>query len=90
MNAAVGRPLELHPGINFSRLEVGGDLGGFVFAFSSMLVLAAGLPEVRWFVTGAVATAVPIACLLLAWHQRHQGVSGLWDRIDLDLSKRTQ
>ena len=90
MNAVVGRHLELHPGINFSRLEVGGDLGGFVFAFSSVLVLAAGLPQVRWFVAGAVATAVPMACLLLAWHRRHQGVSGLWDRIDLDLTKRAR
>jgi hypothetical protein len=88
MNAPIGRDLQLHPGINFSRLEVGGDLGGCVFALGSVLVLVAGLPQVRWFVAGAVAAAVPTACLLLAWHHCHRRLSGPWEPIEFDLSGR--
>ena len=33
------RDLELHPGINFSRLEVGGDIGGLVFAAGSVVAV---------------------------------------------------
>ena len=85
MSAPADRSLQLHPGINFSRLEVGGDLGGFIFVLGSVLVLVAGLPQVRWFVLMALGTAVPIACLLLAWHRHHEGLSNLWSPIDLDL-----
>jgi hypothetical protein len=88
MNAPTGRNLELHSGINFSRLEVGGDLGGCVFALGSVLVLVAGLPQVRWLVLGAAAAAVPTACLLMAWHRCREGAPSLWNPIDLNLSGR--
>ena len=38
------RNLELHPGINFSKLEVGGDIGGLVFAAGSVIAVLIGLP----------------------------------------------
>ncbi len=86
MTAPTERLLPLHAGINFSRLEVGGDLGGFVFALGSVLALVAGLPQVRWFVLMALAAAVPIAWLLLAWHRHHEGPPELWRPIDLELT----
>jgi hypothetical protein len=85
MNPRAGQDLQLHPGINFSRLEVGGDLGGCLFMLGSVLVLVAGLPQVRWFVLGAALTAVPVACLLMAWHRHHPEPSNLWAPIDLHL-----
>ena len=85
MIACIHRRLALHPGINFSRLEVGGDLGGCLFAAGSVFVLVAGLPLVRWFFLGAVAAAVPAACLLAAWRRRHHGPPRLWAPIDLNL-----
>jgi hypothetical protein len=85
MIAGDHRDLALHPGINFSRLEVGGDLGGCLFAAGSVLVLAGGLPMVRWFVLGAVAAAVPVACLLAAWRRLRPRRPGAWAPIDLDL-----
>ena len=87
MIACIHRRLALHPGINFSRLEVGGDLGGCLFASGSVFVLVAGLPLVRWFFLGAVAAAVPVAYLLVAWRRHHPGPPGLWGPIDLDLRK---
>ena len=33
------RNLDLHPGINFSKLEVGGDIGGLVFAAGSVVAV---------------------------------------------------
>ncbi len=86
MTAQTERLLPLHAGINFSRLEVGGNLGGFVFVAGSVLVLVTGLQPVRWFELLALFAAVPIACLLLAWHRCHEGPPELWRRIDIDLS----
>jgi hypothetical protein len=87
MNAPAVRRLQLHPGINFSCLEVGGDLGGCVFALGSVLVLVAGLPQVRWFVGFALVAAVPTACVLMAWHRCRERAPSLWNPIDLDLGR---
>ena len=87
MIACIHRQLALHSGINFSRLEVGGDLGGCLFAAGSVFVLVSGLPLVRWFFFGAVAAAVPVACLLAAWRRHHHGPPRLWGPIHLDLTK---
>lgn len=62
-----------HPGINFSRLEVGGDLGGLVAMAGIVASLLIGLPEARMFLGGAFAGGVLIAVALGAWRRRGRG-----------------
>ncbi len=54
-----------HPGINFSRLEIPGDLGGLVFVVGTIATMLIGLPEARWFFAGALAGGALLAGLLL-------------------------
>jgi len=85
MNTSCGRCLALHPGINFSCLEVGGDLGGGLFAASSLLVLVIGLPQARWLVSGGLVAGLLLAWLLAVWNRRHEGAPPRWQPISLDL-----
>jgi hypothetical protein len=62
-----------HPGINFSRLEVGGDLGGFVATVGIVATLLIGLPQARAFFCGALGGGVLIAVALGAWTRRRRG-----------------
>jgi hypothetical protein len=59
-----------HPGINFSRLEVNGDLGGFVFVVGVVVTVLIGLPVTRPFLAGALAGGAIVAGVLVAWHAR--------------------
>jgi len=65
------RDLELHPGINFSRLEVGGDIGGLVFAAGSVVAVLIGLPWIAPLYIASMAAGAALAVLLFEWHQRH-------------------
>jgi len=65
------RNLELHPGINFSKLEVGGDIGGLVFAAGSVVAVLIGLPWVAPLYIGSMIAGAALAVLLFEWHQRH-------------------
>lgn len=56
------RNLPLHPGINFSSMDVGGDIGGFVFAAGSVVAVLIGLPDLAPLYLGSL-----IAGLLFAW-----------------------
>ena len=42
------------PEINISSVPVGGNIGGFLFVAASSLTILIGLPELRWFVLGAM------------------------------------
>jgi hypothetical protein len=53
-----------HPGINFSRLEIPGDLGGFVFTAGVIVCVLIGLPAARLFLAGAVLGGSVIAVVL--------------------------
>jgi hypothetical protein len=64
-------PLDLHPGINFSNMPVGGDLGGLIFAVGSVAVVVIGLPYLGWFFAAALAGGIALAAALLVWHQTH-------------------
>ena len=66
------RNLELHPGINFSKLEVGGDIGGLVFAAGSVVAVLIGLPWIAPLYLGSVACGAGLAVLLCEWHQHHR------------------
>jgi hypothetical protein len=65
------RNLELHPGINFSKLEVGGDVGGLVFAAGSVVAVLIGLPSIAPLYLGSIVCGAGLAALLFEWHQRH-------------------
>ena len=67
------RNLELHPGINFSRMDVGGDLGGLVFAVGSVVAVLIGLPHIAPLYLASLVCGVGVAVLLLEWRRYHQG-----------------
>jgi len=67
------RYLDLHPGINFSKLEVGGDLGGLVFAAGSVAAVLIGLPWLAPMYLASVALGGVVAVILFEWHQHHPG-----------------
>jgi hypothetical protein len=65
------RNLELHRGINFSRLDVGGDIGGLAFAAGSVVAVLIGLPGIAPLYLASVLCGAGLAVLLFEWHQRH-------------------
>jgi hypothetical protein len=67
------RNLELHPGINFSRMDVGGDIGGLVFAAGSVIAVLIGLPWLAPIYIASMVAGIGVAVLLFEWHRHHQG-----------------
>jgi hypothetical protein len=65
------RNLDLHPGINFSKLEVGGDIGGLAFAAGSVIAVLIGLPGLAPLYLASMACGAGVAVLLFEWHQHH-------------------
>lgn len=59
------------PEINFSSVTVGGDIGGLIVVAGSVAIVIAGLPGVRWYLLGAVATGLLFAAALFAWRGLH-------------------
>ena len=71
---AVARSRQIYgkdPEINLSAIPVGGNIGGFFFVLASSLTVLLGMPELRWFVVGAVAGGVLFAWGLAIWHRAH-------------------
>ena len=64
------RKIPLHPGINFSSMDVGGDIGGFVFAAGSVVAVLIGLPELAPLYLGSIAAGLLLACVLHGWRTR--------------------
>ena len=67
------RNLELHPGINFSKLEVGGDIGGLVFTAGSVVAVLIGLPWIAPLYVASMICGAGLAVLLCEWHRYHPG-----------------
>ena len=67
------RNLGLHPGINFSRMDVGGDLGGLVFAVGSVVAVLIGLPWIAPIYLASLVCGVGVAVLLIEWRRYHPG-----------------
>jgi hypothetical protein len=63
--------VELHRGINFSRLEIPDDAGGLIFVVGSVLALLIGIPSFRWFLAGAVVAGAAAAYVMFRWHRGH-------------------
>ena len=64
------RNLRLHPGINFSSLDVGGDIGGFVFAAGSVVAVLIGLPELAPLYLGSITAGLVFAFILHGFRTR--------------------
>jgi hypothetical protein len=52
-------------------MEVGGDIGGFVFAAGSVIAVLIGLPSIAPLYVGSMICGAALAVLLFEWHQRH-------------------
>ena len=65
-----------YPGINISRIRVGGDAGGLIFVVGTVVCLLIGLPAARTFLGLSLAGGVVVATLLLWWHRRRRAVRG--------------
>jgi hypothetical protein len=65
--------LELHPGINFSSMDVGGDIGGLAFAAGSVVAVLIGLPCLAPMYLASVASGAGLAVLIFEWHRHHPG-----------------
>lgn len=80
--------MELHRGINFSRLEVPADAGGFIFVSGSLIALLVGLPAFRWFFLGTTLFGAVVAVLLVEWRRTHPEPPVRERSISLDLFDR--
>jgi len=80
--------VELHRGINFSRLEVPADAGGLIFVAGSVVALLLGLSAFRWFFLAAILLGLALAVLLFEWHRTHPEPSARERSISLDLFDR--
>jgi hypothetical protein len=59
------------PEINIASVNVGGDVGGFLFLCATVLAVIVGLPSVRWFAVAALAAAILSATVLVARRREH-------------------
>jgi hypothetical protein len=58
-----------HPGINISKIPVGGGIAGMLAALSIIIIGLIGLPVTRWFLGASLVVGVLIA-LLRRWIAR--------------------
>jgi hypothetical protein len=59
------------PQINFSSMEVAGNVGGLIFVVGSVFIVVIGLPSVIWFLFAGTAAGCILAWGLIAWHTKH-------------------
>ncbi len=55
-----------HPGINISKIPVGGGVAGMLAALSIVVIGLIGLPITRWFLGASLAVGASFA-LLRRW-----------------------
>ena len=58
-----------HPGINISKIPVGGGVAGMLAAASIVIIGLIGLPVTRWFLGGSLAAGALFA-LVRKWTAR--------------------
>ena len=61
------------PEINLSRIPVGGDVAGLMFAAGSVAVVIIGVPDMAWYFVSALLCATLLAWALFTYrsHSRH-------------------
>ena len=55
------------PEINLSRIPVGGDVAGLMFAAGSVVVVIIGVPDMAWYFVSALFCAAVLAWALFAY-----------------------
>jgi hypothetical protein len=55
--------------INMSQIRVGGGIPGFIFAAGTVYIFFAGVPELRWFLAGAISLGLVISVALRLFHK---------------------
>ena len=58
------------PEINLSRIPVGGDVAGLIFAAGSVVVVIVGVPNMAWYFVSALVCAGLLAWALVAHRSR--------------------
>jgi len=59
------------PEINLSRIPVGGDVAGLMFAAGSVAVVIIGVPDMAWYFVSALLCATGLAWALFAYRAAH-------------------
>ena len=59
------------PEINLSRIPVGGDVAGLMFAAGSVVVVIIGVPNMAWYFVSALLCAAALAWGLFAYRAAH-------------------
>ena len=58
------------PEINLSRIPVGGDAAGLMFAVGSVVVVIVGVPDMAWYFVTSLLCAALLAWALVSWRAR--------------------
>jgi hypothetical protein len=62
-----------NPQINISKIPMGSGIGGALAAIASVLIILLGLPELWYFLPGALAAGCGIALALHFVHHKNPG-----------------
>ena len=57
------------PEINLSRIPVGGDAAGLMFAAGSVVIVIVGVPDMAWYFVTALICAALLAWALVTWRR---------------------
>jgi hypothetical protein len=60
---------DAYPGINISKIPVGGGVAGLMIAVCIVVIALIGLPVTRWFLGGSLAVGL-VAGLIRRWTAR--------------------
>ena len=63
---------DAHPGINISKIPVGGGVAGLMIALSIVVIALVGLPLTKWFLGASLALGAVMA-LIRWWLARDRG-----------------
>jgi hypothetical protein len=62
-----------NPQINYSKLQIGGNIAGAVFALGAIAIGVTGIPMVRYILPAAIVVGGGIALILHFAHPRNPG-----------------
>lgn len=68
--APSGQPLRT-PQINFSNMDVAGNVGGLIFVIGSVLIVVLAVPQMLAILVAGAAAGCLLAWRLIAWHRSH-------------------
>src|SRR5262245_794219 len=69
------------PQINFSSMDVAGNIGGLIFVVGSVFIVSLGIPSILWFLFAGTVAGCAVAWGLGGWHTRQTTGRLLQNRI---------